>query len=30
MQEVRAMYELLDVRDKQVNNMYLSNAALKR
>ena len=22
------MYEQLDVRDKQVNNMYLSNAAL--
>ncbi len=29
-QEIRAMYEQLDVRDKQVRNMYLSNAALIR
>lgn len=30
MQEIQAMYEHLEVRDKQVNNMYLSNAALIR
>jgi|SRR5665213_614355 len=29
-QEIQAMYELLEMRDKQVNNMYLSNAALIR
>ncbi len=29
-QELQAMYERLEVRDKQVNNMYLSNAALIR
>lgn len=29
-QEIQAMYERLEVRDKQVNNMYLSNAALIR
>ena len=30
MQEIQAMYEQLDVRNKQVANMYLSNAALIR
>ena len=30
MQEIRAMYELSEVRNKQVNNMILSNAALIR
>jgi len=30
MQEIRAMYDLIDVRNKQVANMYLSNAALIR
>ena len=30
MQEIQAMYEHLEVRDKQVANMYLSNAALIR
>jgi len=30
MQEIQAMYEHIEVRDKQVNNMYLSNAALIR
>jgi hypothetical protein len=30
MQEIRAMYEQIEVRDKQVSNMYLSNAALIR
>ena len=30
MQEIRAMYEQIDVRDRQVANMYLSNAALVR
>ena len=30
MQEIRAMYEQIDVRDRQVANMYLSNAALIR
>jgi anti-sigma factor RsiW len=29
-QEIQVMYEQLEVRDKQVNNMYLSNAALIR
>ena len=29
-QEIQAMYEQLEVRDKQVSNMYLSNAALIR
>jgi hypothetical protein len=28
--EMRAVYEVLDVRDKQVSNMYLANAALIR
>ena len=30
MQEIQAMYEHIEVRDKQVNNMYLSHAALIR
>ena len=30
MQEIRAMYEQVDVRNQQVNNMVLSNAALIR
>jgi anti-sigma factor RsiW len=30
MQEIQAMYEQLEFRDKQVSNMYLSNAALIR
>jgi anti-sigma factor RsiW len=30
MQEIQAMYEHIEVRDKQVANMYLSNAALIR
>lgn len=29
-QEIQAMYEYLEVRDKQVANMYLTNAALIR
>jgi anti-sigma factor RsiW len=29
-QEIQAMYEQLELRDKQVSNMYLSNAALIR
>ena len=29
-QEIQAMYEQLEFRDKQVSNMYLSNAALIR